>query len=172
MLNSKQPEGGLAMSGDKSLLFNQSHTAFIMYARRGRSMVALYDPIGNDSAARADLIWAFRDLCDQHHLRPVFYQVKANNLPFYMDIGLRIVKLGEEALVNLQEFDLNSKGYKDLRYTWNRGQRDGLSLRFYPPGTAPIDELKAVSDAWLKNKQAKEISLLPQLNIKGELLLL
>ncbi len=156
MLNSKQPEGGLAMSGDKSLLFNQSHSAFIMYARRGRSMVALYDPIGNDSAARADLIWAFRDLCDQHHLRPVFYQVKANNLPFYMDIGLRIVKLGEEALVNLQEFDLNSKGYKDLRYTWNRGQRDGLSLRFYPPGTAPIDELKAVSDAWLKNKHTKE----------------
>ena len=73
-----------------------------------------------------------------------------------MDIGLRIVKLGEEALVNLKEFNLTSKGYKDLRYTWNRGQRDGLSLRFYPPGTAPIDELKAVSDAWLKNKHTKE----------------
>ena len=155
ILNSKQPEGGLAMSGDKSLLFNQSKTAFIMYARRGRSMVALYDPIGDDNA-RADLIWAFRDLCDQHHLRPVFYQVNANNLPFYMDIGLRVVKLGEEALVNLQEFDLTSKGYKDLRYTWNRGQRDGLSLKFYPPGTAPLDQLKIVSDAWLKNKQAKE----------------
>ena len=155
ILNSKQPEGGLVMSGDKSLLFNQSKTAFIMYARRGRSMVALYDPIGNDSA-RADLIWEFRDLCDQHHLRPVFYQVRANNLPFYMDIGLRVVKLGEEALVNLNEFDLTSKGYKDLRYTWNRGQRDGLSLKFYPPSTAPLDELKIVSDAWLKNKHSKE----------------
>lgn len=155
VLNSKQPEGGLAMSGDKSLLFNQEQTAFIMYARRGRSMVALFDPIG-DIADRADLIWSFRDLCDEHHLRPVFYQVKAANLPFYMDIGLRTVKLGEEALVNLKIFDLTSKGYKDLRYTWNRGQRDGLSLKFYPPGTAPLDELKAVSDAWLKNKHSKE----------------
>ncbi|NUF49628.1 bifunctional lysylphosphatidylglycerol flippase/synthetase MprF [Gilliamella sp. ESL0250] len=155
MLDSKQPEGGLAMTGDKSLLFNEAETSFIMYARRGRSMIALYDPIG-DNADRADLIWAFRDLCDQHNLRPVFYQVKAANLPFYMDIGLRTVKLGEEALVNLKIFDLASKDYKDLRYTWNRGQRDGLSLKFYPPGTAPIDELKAVSDAWLKNKHSKE----------------
>lgn len=155
VLASKQPEGGLAMSGDKSLLFNESESSFIMYARRNRSMVALYDPIG-DSRERVELIWAFRDLCDQHNLRPVFYQVKAANLPFYMDIGLRPVKLGEEALVNLKEFDLASKDNKDLRYTWNRGQRDGLSLVFYPPGTAPIDELKVVSDMWLKNKHAKE----------------
>ncbi len=152
---SKQPEGGLAMSGDKSLLFNESESAFIMYSRRGRSMVALFDPIGS-SHDRAELIWTFRDLCDQHNLRPVFYQVKTANLPFYMDIGLRVVKLGEEALVNLNEFDLTSKGYKDLRYTWNRGQRDGLSLVFYEKGTAPLDELKAVSDAWLKNKHSKE----------------
>lgn len=155
ILNSKQPEGLLAMNADKSLLFNQTQTAFIMYAKRRRSMVALYDPIG-DSGERAELIWAFRDLCDQHHLRPVFYHVKAANLPFYMDIGLQAIKLGEEALVNLAEFDLTSKGYKDLRYTWNRGQRDGLSLKFYAPGTAPLDELKTVSDAWLSNKHTKE----------------
>ena len=155
ILDSDQPEGGLAMTGDKSLLFNESHTAFIMYAKRGRSMVALYDPIG-DNTKRADLIWAFRDLCDAHHLRPVFYQVKAANLPFYMDIGLRTIKLGEEALVDLEEFNLSSKGYKDLRYTWNRCQRDGLSLEFYAPGSAPLDELKVISDAWLKNKHSKE----------------
>ena len=155
ILDSAQPEGGLAMTGDKSLLFNESHTAFIMYAKRGRSMVALYDPIG-DNTKRADLIWAFRDLCDAHHLRPVFYQVKAANLPFYMDIGLRTIKLGEEALVDLGEFNLSSKGYKDLRYTWNRCQRDGLSLEFYAPGSAPLDELKVISDAWLKNKRSKE----------------
>ena len=155
ILDSDQPEGGLAMTGDKSLLFNESHTAFIMYAKRGRSMVALYDPIG-DNTKRADLIWAFRDLCDAHHLRPVFYQVKADNLPFYMDIGLRTIKLGEEALVDLEKFNLSSKGYKDLRYTWNRCQRDGLSLEFYAPGTAPLDELKVISDAWLKNKCSKE----------------
>ena len=76
-------------------------TAFLMYARRGRSLYALIGP----AEARAEMIWQFRDLCDLHHARPVFYQVRAQNLPFYMDIGLTALKLGEEAQVDLQRFD-------------------------------------------------------------------
>ncbi|MCY1268256.1 hypothetical protein D9M70_167170 [compost metagenome] len=157
LARSEQPDGGLALTGDKALLFHPGDDAFIMYARRGRSLVALYDPIG-PAQARAELIWQFRDLCDQHHARPVFYQVRAENLPFYMDIGLTALKLGEEARVDLRRFDLESKGkdMKDLRYTWNRGQRDGLSIEFHEAGQAPLDELKAISDAWLDGKNVRE----------------
>lgn len=155
--NSSQPDGGLALSGDKALLFHPDQSAFLMYARRGRSLVALYDPIG-PPRQRAELIWQFRDLCDLHHARPVFYQVRSENLPFYMDIGLTAIKLGEEARVGLSSFDLQSqaKGMKDLRYTLNRGNRDGLSLEIHEPGQVPMSELKAVSDAWLAGKQVRE----------------
>jgi phosphatidylglycerol lysyltransferase len=154
---SDQPDGGLALTGDKALLFHPSDNAFLMYARRGRSLVALYDPIGPPQE-RAEMIWQFRDLCDVHHARPVFYQVRAENLPFYMDIGLTAIKLGEEARVDLCAFDLDAKGkeMKDLRYTWNRGGRDGLSLEIHEPGKAPLDELKVISDAWLGNKNVRE----------------
>ncbi|AYC32143.1 bifunctional lysylphosphatidylglycerol flippase/synthetase MprF [Pseudomonas cavernae] len=157
---SDQPDGGLALTGDKALLFHrgeQGEDAFLMYARRGRSMVALYDPIG-PALQRAELIWQFRDLCDLHHARPVFYQVRAENLPFYMDIGLSAVKLGEEARVELKHFDLDAKGkeMKDLRYTWNRGQRDGLALEIHAAGQAPLDELQPISDAWLSGKNVRE----------------
>ncbi|WP_226504993.1 bifunctional lysylphosphatidylglycerol flippase/synthetase MprF [Pseudomonas sp. MWU16-30317] len=157
LAHSSQPDGGLALTGDKALLFHPNDKAFIMYARRGRSLVALYDPIG-PTQPRAEMIWQFRDLCDLHHARPVFYQVRAENLPFYMDIGLTAIKLGEEARVNLHTFDLEAKGkeMKDLRYTWNRGTRDGLSLEVYEPGTAPLDELKIISDAWLSGKNVRE----------------
>ena len=155
--NSSQPDGGLALSGDKALLFHPDQSAFLMYARRGRSLVALYDPIG-PAQQRAELIWQFRDLCDLHHARPVFYQVRSENLPFYMDIGLTAIKLGEEARVGLRSFDLQSqaKGMKDLRYSLNRGKRDGLSLEIHEPGQVPMSELKAVSDAWLAGKQVRE----------------
>lgn len=145
---SKQPDGGLVLTGDKAILFHPAGNAFLMYSHRGRSLVALYDPIG-PTQQRAELIWQFRDLCDVHHARPVFYQVRAENLPFYMDIGLTAIKLGEEARVDLRRFDIDAKGkeMKDLRYTWNRGGRDGLSLEIYEPGQAPIDELKVISDA-------------------------
>ncbi|QFT19967.1 Phosphatidylglycerol lysyltransferase [Pseudomonas sp. THAF187a] len=154
---SRQPEGGLALSGDKALLFHPDGQAFLMYARRGRSLVALFDPIG-PPAARAELIWQFRDLCDRHHTRPVFYQVRAENLPGYIDIGLTALKLGEEALVDLHTFDLasNGKEMKALRYTWNRGQRDGLSLELHAPGAAPLDALQGISAAWLAGKQVRE----------------
>jgi phosphatidylglycerol lysyltransferase len=154
---SDQADGGLALSGDKALLLHPEKDAFIMYARRARSMVALFDPIG-PAHRRAELAWQFRDLCDRHHARPVFYQVRAENLPLYVDIGLTAVKLGEEARVDLKRFDLENTGkaMKDLRYTWNRGQRDGLQLEFHAPGAVPLQELRAISDAWLGGKQMRE----------------
>ncbi|KJZ64891.1 bifunctional lysylphosphatidylglycerol flippase/synthetase MprF [Pseudomonas fluorescens] len=157
LMASAQPDGGLALTGDKALLFHPNDEAFLMYARRGRSLVALYDPIG-PTQQRAEMIWQFRDLCDIHHARPVFYQVRAENLPYYMDIGLTAIKLGEEARVDLLRFDLEAKGkeMKDLRYTWNRGTRDGLSLEIFEPGHAPMDELKVISDAWLTGKNVRE----------------
>ncbi|UCZ87088.1 bifunctional lysylphosphatidylglycerol flippase/synthetase MprF [Pseudomonas sp. L5B5] len=157
LMASSQPDGGLALTGDKALLFHPNDDAFLMYARRGRSLVALYDPIG-PTQQRAEMIWQFRDLCDVHHARPVFYQVRAENLPYYMDIGLTAIKLGEEARVDLKRFDLEAKGkeMKDLRYTWNRGSRDGLSLEIHEPGQAPMDELKVISDAWLTGKNVRE----------------
>lgn len=157
LMASSQPDGGLSLTGDKALLFHPNDNAFLMYARRGRSLVALYDPIG-PTQQRAEMIWQFRDLCDVHHARPVFYQVRAENLPYYMDIGLTAIKLGEEARVDLQRFDLDAKGkeMKDLRYTWNRGTRDGLALEIHEAGHAPMDELKVISDAWLTGKNVRE----------------
>ncbi|AUG00686.1 hypothetical protein CXQ81_08720 [Pseudomonas sp. 09C 129] len=157
LMASSQPDGGLSLTGDKALLFHPNDDAFLMYARRGRSLVALYDPIG-PTQQRAEMIWQFRDLCDVHHARPVFYQVRAENLPYYMDIGLTAIKLGEEARVDLNRFDLEAKGkeMKDLRYTWNRGTRDGLALEIHEAGQAPMDELKVISDAWLTGKNVRE----------------
>lgn len=154
---SDQADGGLALTGDKALLVHPEGDAFLMYSRRARSMIALFDPIGT-AQRRAELVWQFRDLCDRHHTRPVFYQVRAENLPLYMDIGLTAIKLGEEARVDLNRFELESTGkaMKDLRYTWNRSQRDGLILEFHEPGQAPFDELRAISDAWLGGKQMRE----------------
>lgn len=154
---SHQPDGGLVLTGDKGVLFHPEGDAFLMFARYGRSLVALFDPIG-PAQRRAELIWQFRDLCDLHRARPVFYQVRAENLANYMDIGLSALKLGEEARVDLARFNLEdkNKAMKDLRYTLSRGQRDGLSLQVYERGAAPLEQLRAISDAWLQGKQGRE----------------
>ncbi|MFH7439579.1 phosphatidylglycerol lysyltransferase domain-containing protein, partial [Pseudomonas syringae pv. tagetis] len=67
---SSHPNHGFVMTRDKAILFHPAGNAYLMYSHRGRSLVALYDPIV-PTQQRAEHICQFRDLCDVHHARPV-----------------------------------------------------------------------------------------------------
>ncbi|HEV3458452.1 MAG TPA: bifunctional lysylphosphatidylglycerol flippase/synthetase MprF [Thermoanaerobaculia bacterium] len=147
----------LAMLGDKQLLFNDSRTAMLMYGVEGRSWVSMGDPAGPESE-RAELAWRFRELCDQHRGWCSFYQVNEKRLHLYVDLGLSLVKLGEEARVPLADFSLAGAGRKKLR--WAQRKTEELGCRFeIVPATrvAPLmPELEALSAAWLKEKNTRE----------------
>jgi phosphatidylglycerol lysyltransferase len=147
----------LALLGDKSILYDDARSAFIMYGIQGRSWIAMGDPVGPDDLA-ADLIWDFRELCDRHGGWSVFYQVTAANLPLYLDLGLTPLKLGEEARISLTDFSLEGGRRKGLRSTVNRLGKDGCSFEIVPAeAVAPLlPELRAISDGWLAEKHARE----------------
>jgi hypothetical protein len=63
------------------------------------------DPVGPPDV-RAELVWRFREDCDRYAARPVFYQVGVDDLPNYLDAGLTLSKIGEEARVDLADFSL------------------------------------------------------------------
>ena len=77
----------LVFLGDKSVLWNESRDAFLMYGAQGRSWVALGDPVGPPEAA-PDLIRAFLERVDDYAGVPVFYQVRGDRLHSYADFGL------------------------------------------------------------------------------------
>ena len=79
----------LALLGDKNFMFNTERTAFIMYQVSGNSWVAMGDPVGPPEASEA-LAWEFLEHCDVMAVSPVFYQVKPENLPLYIDLGLTL----------------------------------------------------------------------------------
>jgi phosphatidylglycerol lysyltransferase len=155
--HAERPEANVVFLRDKALLFNDSQTAFIMYAVRGRSWIALGDPIG-PAEELAELIWRFRDMCDRAGGRPAFYQVSAETLPLYLDVGLTPIKVGEEARVDLAAFSLDQPGRKDLRYSVKRAERDGLTFAVVPRAEAAslMGELKPISDAWLDTRNTSE----------------
>jgi phosphatidylglycerol lysyltransferase len=150
-------EANVVFLRDKALLFNDARTAFIMYAVRGRSWIALGDPIGPASET-PELIWRFREMCDRVGGRPAFYQVSGDTLPYYLDVGLTPIKVGEEARVKLADFSLDQPGRKDLRYSVRRAERDGLTFDVVPRAQAAslMDALKPVSDAWLETRNTSE----------------
>jgi len=148
----------LALMADKTLLFDADAKAFIMYDVEGRSWVAMGDPVGEDEEARRELVWSFRDLCERAGGWPLFYQVRPEDLDLYLEVGMNLIKIGEEARVPLAEFNLDGKSKKVLRNTINKLTREGMRLEIIPAeAVAPLlPKLKAISDAWMRDKGVRE----------------
>ncbi|MCC6710108.1 MAG: bifunctional lysylphosphatidylglycerol flippase/synthetase MprF [Gammaproteobacteria bacterium] len=147
----------LALMGDKQFLFSDSGEAFIMYGQRGRSWIALFDPVG-PQREWAELVWRFKEMAHARGGRAAFYQVRPQTLPIYLDAGLRVYKLGEEAHVPLAEFSLKGPRRANLRHGVNRAEREGLTFEVIPCEQVPhwLPALRVVSDAWLNEHDTQE----------------
>ncbi len=147
----------LALLGDKSFLFSEKGNAFIMYGVEGRSWVAMGDPVGPEGEW-PDLVWRFRELCDRYDDWPVFYEIGHEHLNLYLELGLAVLKLGEEAMVSLDKFSLEGSDRKGLRHTFHKMEKEGCVFEVVPAERVPLilSELKSISDAWLKEKNTRE----------------
>jgi phosphatidylglycerol lysyltransferase len=154
---SPRTTANLALMGDKRIVLSAHADAFIMYQIQGRSWIALGDPVGSESSWQ-DLLWGFRELCDRHRGRPVFFEIGAGKLPVYLDMGLSPFKLGEEALIDLEAFSLEGSTRKGLRHAAQRAKKEGAIFEIIPRADVPalLRELRLVSDEWLKQKSTHE----------------
>lgn len=147
----------VALLGDKRFLWSEGREAFIMYQVSGNSWVALGDPVGPPSA-REELAWAFRETADRYDGRPVFYQISDASLALYVDMGLTLAKIGEDARVSLPDFSLQGGQRADFRQATSRARRNLASFEVVPSERvrALVAELRGVSDSWLEDKSAAE----------------
>jgi len=149
--------GYLALLGDKSLMFSANRQAFLMYAIKGRCWIAMGDPIG-PALERENLLWNFRELCEEHGGWPVFYEVGKAALADYIELGLNVMKIGEEGRVELAGFSLEGSQRKSLRYIHQRLLKEGLIFTVHPPAEVAVllPELAEVSRTWLADKKCGE----------------
>lgn len=154
---SKRTYANLALLPDKYYLVNDRRSAFIMYAVAGRSWIAMGDPVGNFNDM-AELAWDFRGLADRYGGFPVFYEVDLQNLSIYLDMGLALFKLGEEARVPLASFSLEGSPRKWLRRTKHQMERQGCRFEVVPPAELEplLPVLQNISDDWLGSKKTRE----------------
>ena len=150
-------DANLAFTGDKRFVLSATGDAFLMYRVRGRSWIVMGDPVG-PPAAWHDLVWRLRRLADAAHGRLCFYQASAAMLPLLVELGLTVMKAGEEAHVPLASFSLAGPRAKDFRHALRRAEALGLSFEVLPVGDVPAitPELAAVSAAWLAGKAGRE----------------
>jgi phosphatidylglycerol lysyltransferase len=147
----------LALTGDKPLLFSDARDAFIMYGVIGHTWAAMGQPVG-PATAWSELIWRFHEEANRHGARTVFYEVPAHALPYFMDLGLSMLKLGESARVDLADFGLTGRRRANLRHGHNRAAKDGTTFELLSPEQtlACMDRLEAVSNDWLASQHTRE----------------
>ena len=152
------PRANLVLLGDKRILFSDSGNAFIMYQTKGRSWVALCDPVG-PAEEHGDLIWKFHGLCDRYGAWPVFYLIDDIDFEWYRQIGLSIDKLGDDAMMPLTDFSLEGAAKSELQDVYSRVRKQGVKMEWVESSKIPrmIEELQSVSDDWLSHRGKTEL---------------
>jgi len=147
----------LALLGDKLFFFAEDCGSFLMYGVSGRSTVVMGDPVG-DEAGFSDLVWRFYEEQARRGTRVVFYEVSNRHLPLYLELGMTLMKTGEEARVDLSDFNLEGGRRAKLRTPFNKMNREGYSFRVLDgeERDGALGDFAAISKAWLADKGGKE----------------
>jgi phosphatidylglycerol lysyltransferase len=135
---------------DKSFFFSSAQNAFLAYRVGANCAVVLGDPVGPDGEIRG-LVQGFLGFCDENDWAVGFHQVLPDYLALYEELGLKKLKIGDEAVVDLRCFSLDGKSARALRAKASQMEKAGIGVRYYtPPVPAHVlARAKEVSDDWL-----------------------
>jgi phosphatidylglycerol lysyltransferase len=91
-------------------------------------------------------------MCRENGWAVAFYQTLPDFLPIYLRLGMKKLKVGADAMVDLLDFSLQGKSKRELRSKVRQLEAMGIHTReFQPPvPDAVIAQLKTVSDQWLE----------------------
>ena len=143
--------------GDKTWLVAADRRSFVGFKLVGTTAVALGEPIGApDSCQR--LISEFVELCELNGWTVALHQVGPDTDGMLAAAGLKLLKIGEEAVIDLQHWNVEAKEHKQLRSALRRVERAGMEVAELPQ---PIDEgtmaeLRQVSDSWRADGSHRE----------------
>ncbi len=141
---------------DKSIHFFEDR-GFCLYRTIGNYMIVFSDPTipaGMERPFMNSLLQVAAEL----DRTLAFYQISAHWIPILHDFGYSFFKLGEEAIVDLEKFNIQGNKGKAMRNVLNRYRNDGYEYYVLEPEaiTPLLDQLKFVSDEWLRSKRTRE----------------
>ncbi len=133
-----------ALRSDKRWFFHRD--SLVAYAVYGGVCLISPDPIGPRN--EREQVWgAFRAFADTHGWTTAVMGAGEEWLPTYRDSGMHNIYLGDEAVVQLQDFSLAGKHMKGLRQAHNRIKKYGYTVSFHDPSridTGLVEELSSL----------------------------
>jgi len=151
-------EGLLIGGGDKAVWFWQDK-GLILYQIEGNKVICLKDPVIAPSANRHEMLRAFIEETRRQDREIVFSMISGSWWETLHDFGFRMLKLTEEALIDLPEFTMDGADRKGLRRTLREVEKLGVTAKVLLPPHAPlvVEGCRLASDAWLAAKGGHEL---------------
>jgi lysyl-tRNA synthetase class 2 len=135
---------------DKNYFFSPTRESFLAYKVVAGVALVSGGPIGAPKEV-GELLAEFRRVCHARGWRLALLGVHADLLPVTEALGLRAIKLGDEAVVRPTEFSLDGRSVRKVRQSVARLARAGYAVDVVAAGNVDADlraELERVSDVW------------------------
>jgi phosphatidylglycerol lysyltransferase len=119
--------------------------------------VALADPVGPVEEIEG-VVRQFMALCQDNDWGLALYQTLPDFLAIYLRLGLKKMKIGDDAIVDLSTFNLDGKDMKKFRHQVNRMEKSGIRIvRYEPPlYDEVLAQVRIVSNEWLQAPGRRE----------------
>ncbi|GCF09347.1 bifunctional lysylphosphatidylglycerol flippase/synthetase MprF [Dictyobacter arantiisoli] len=149
-----------ALGSEKTFFFSDSGRSVISYVLQGSTAVVAGDPIGPEDEL-ALVIKQFVDFCHEQDWSIVFWQIRDKAAALYRQAGFHLLKIGEDAIIDAQNFTLKGGAMANVRSSAKRAEKDGLHVVFYRGQVADseqVHQMALISQHWLAEKGGSEMS--------------
>ncbi len=158
---SDDPMAVFALLPDKHYYFEEGVDGVVAYALWWNVAVVLADPICRPDC-REKLVHGFIRHCRSCDWKPVFYCSHYSHREIYDRIGFQLVRIAEEARLQLADFKLDGARFQNLRTARNKARKNGLVFSWYGgEGSQPDEPLEhqllELSKEWLVRKCGGEM---------------
>ncbi|MGN6195452.1 MAG: phosphatidylglycerol lysyltransferase domain-containing protein [Ginsengibacter sp.] len=146
-------------SEDKSFYFGEQVEGFISYRLTGSFAIVLDEPVCAGPKEKLQMLEEFESFCFESGLKSAYYRVDEDCLRLFKEIGKKSLIIGQEAVIDVQNFTLEGRDKKSMRNGLKNIEKKGLiSVVHQPPvKDGLLQKLNYVSNDWLKTTGREEI---------------
>lgn len=146
------------MTDEKNLYFSTKTDGYVSYRNDRNFAVVLDEPVCA-LEDKISLTQEFEEFCHAKGLRVCYYRVDEETMNRFRTMNRKNLKIGQEGIVQVQNFKMEGKDKKSLRNAMNTLEKKGYKAEVVtaPHSADMLDGLQLVSDTWLKEFDKKEI---------------
>ncbi|MFC8516151.1 bifunctional lysylphosphatidylglycerol synthetase/lysine--tRNA ligase LysX [Streptomyces sp. NPDC057257] len=153
--------GYFATRRDKAVVFSPSGKAAVTYRVEAGVCLASGDPVG-DREAWPHAIAAWLDVARRHAWAPAAMGASEDGAKAFARAGLGALQLGDEAILNAADFDLDGRDMRVTRQAVHRVRRTGATTRIRRHASLTDQEMEGIidkADAWRDTETERGFSM-------------